>query len=149
MLVEMARRKHIDLKAISMVEMVSACLENLHELVRVEEKADQLLLAADLVAMKTRLRLRDGVDAPVELRRILTMTLAEVPEAFGDRLKELDVWTELFTWAGRSTRGRGGSARSQAAASFVAALEMAREGRVAIRQSEMMGDVGVMRVEVM
>lgn len=219
MLVEMARRRRVDLKAISMVELVSACLESFRELVRIEEKADQLLLAADLVAMKARLltgddaaredeeeelrqqalkleriqrvaallmgrdqlgrevwargapeierdeaqveagdvsileivrayarlRLRDEADAPVELRRILAMTLTEALEALGQRVEELDEWTELFAWAGKSPRGQGVSARSQAAASFVAALEMAREGRVVIRQEKAMAEVALIR----
>lgn len=221
MLVEMARRRRVDLRAISMVGLVSACLENLHEVARIEEKADQLLLAADLVAMKARLltgddaareseeeelrrqalkleriqrvaallmgrdqlgrevwprgapeikcdeaqveagavsildvvrayarlRLRDDVDAPVELRRILAMTLTEALEALGQRVEELDVWTELFGWAGKSARGQGVSARSQAAASFVAALEMARRGEVELRQSDMFGEIEVGRGE--
>lgn len=221
LLVEMARRRRVDLKAISMVELVSACLESLHELVRIEEKADQLLLAADLVAMKARLligddaaqadeeealrqralkleriqrvaamlmgrdqlgrevwgrgapeierdevqveagdvsildvvrayarlRLRDDVDAPVELRRILAMTLRDALEALGERVAELDEWTELFAWAGKSARGQGVSARSQAAASFVAALEMARRGEVEIQQADMFGEIIVGRGE--
>ena len=221
LLVEMARRRRVDLKAISMVELVSACLEALHELVRIEEKADQLLLAADLAAMKARLltgddvaredeedelrrralkleriqrvaallmgqdqlgreiwargapeieraeaqveagevsildvvrayarlRLRDEVDAPVELRRILAMTLTEALELLGQRVEELDEWTELFAWAGKSARGQGVSARSQAAASFVAALEMAKQGEVLIRQDETMGELKLAKVE--
>lgn len=132
LLVEMARHRRVDLKAISMVELVNACLDNLRELARIEEKADQLLRAADLVAMKARLlmgddtvredeeeelrrqalkleraeagevsildvvrayarlRLRDDVDAPMELRRILAMTLTEALEALGQRVEELD-----------------------------------------------------------
>lgn len=217
LLVEMARRRRVDLKAISMVDLVTACLEQIESLTRVEEKADQLLLAADLVSMKARLltgddsaredeeealraralqleriqrvaallmgrdqlgrevwprgapeleqddaqveageisileivrayarlRLRDNADAPVELRRILAMTLREALEALGQRVEELDDWTELFAWAGKSARGQGVSARSQAAASFVAALEMARRGEVEIRQDEAFGEVGV------
>jgi len=208
LLVEMARRRRVDLKAISMVELVSACLDQLSDFTQLEEKADQLLLAADLVAMKARLltgddaaredeeeelrrqalqleriqrvaallmgrdqlgreiwargapeiertetqveagevsildvvrayarlRLRDDVDAPMELRRILAMTLTEALEALGQRVEELDEWTELFAWAGKSARGQGVSARSQAAASFVAALEMARQGEVEVKQ---------------
>lgn len=219
LLVEMARRRRVDLKAISMVELVNACLDTLHEMVRIEEKADQLLLAADLVAMKARLltgdeaaredqedelrrralkleriqrvaallmgrdqlgrevwargapeieraeaqveagevsildvvrayarlRLRDDVDAPMELRRILAMTLTEALEALGQRVDELDQWTELFAWAGQSARGQGVSARSQAAASFVAALEMAKQGEVEIRQSETFGRMELAR----
>lgn len=219
LLVEMARRRRVDLKAISMVELVNACLDTLHEMVRIEEKADQLLLAADLVAMKARLltgddaaregeeedlrrqalkleriqrvaallmgqdqlgrevwargapeiertetqveagevsildvvrayarlRLRDEVDAPVELRRILAMTLTEALEALGQRFDELDEWTELFAWAGQSARGQGVSARSQAAASFVAALEMAKQGEVCIRQTETFGRMELAR----
>ncbi len=221
LLVEMARRRRVDLKAISMVELVSACLDQLSDFTRLEEKADQLLLAADLVAMKARLltgddvaredeedelrrralkleriqrvaallmgrdqlgrevwgrgapeiertetqveagevsildvvrayarlRLRDDVDAPVELRRILAMTLTEALEALGQRVEELDEWTELFAWAGKSARGQGVSARSQAAASFVAALEMARQGEVELRQDEVMGEVKLVKVE--
>lgn len=219
LLVEMARRRRVDLKAISMVELVNACLDTLHEMVRIEEKADQLLLAADLVAMKARLltgdeaaredqedelrqralkleriqrvaallmgrdqlgrevwargapeieraeaqveagevsildvvrayarlRLRDDVDAPMELRRILAMTLTEALEALGQRVDELDEWTELFAWAGQSARGQGVSARSQAAASFVAALEMAKQGEVDIRQTETFGRMELAR----
>lgn len=204
-----------------MDELVNACLDNLRELARIEEKADQLLLAADLVAMKARLlmgddtaredeeeelrrqalkleriqrvaallmgrdqlgrevwargapeieraeaqveagevsildvvrayarlRLRDDVDARMELRRILAMTLTEALEALGQRVEELDEWTELFTWAGKSARGQGVSARSQAAASFVAALEMARRGEVEIVQTHMMGDVHCRKIE--
>ena len=215
----MARRRRVDLKAISMVELVNACLDTLHEMVRIEEKADQLLLAADLVAMKARLltgddaaredqedelrrralkleriqrvaallmgrdqlgrevwargapeieraesqveagevsildvvrayarlRLRDDVDAPMELRRILAMTLTEALEALGQRVDELDEWTELFAWAGQSARGQGVSARSQAAASFVAALEMAKQGEVDIRQTETFGRMELAR----
>ena len=215
LLVEMARRRRVDLKAISMVELVTACLDQLADLTRLEEKADQLLLAADLVAMKARLltgdeaaredeedalraqalkleriqrvaallmgrdqlrrevwprgapeierdemqveagevsildvvrayarlRLRDDADAPVALRRILAMTLTEALEALGARVEELDEWTELFAWAGQSARGQGVSARSQAAASFVAALEMARRGEVEIRQDDAFGRV--------
>jgi segregation and condensation protein A len=217
----MARRRRVDLKAISMVELVSACLEQIETLTRVEEKADQLLLAADLVAMKARLligddaaredeeealrnqvlkleriqrvatllmerdqlgceiwprgapeierdeaqveagevsildvvrayarlRLRDEVDASVELRRILAMTLREALEALCQRVDELDEWTELFAWAGKSARGQGVSARSQAAASFVAALEMAKRGEVEIVQDEVMGDLHCRKIE--
>lgn len=208
LLVELAQRRRFDLKTVSMVELVDACLAALGSLDRVEEKADQLLLAADLALMKSRLmlgaeearadeedalrqqalrlqriqrvaemlmgrdqlgreiwprgapeieraeaqveagevsildvvrayarlRLRDQADAPVELRRILAMTLTEALEALGQRVEELDRWTELFAWAGKSARGKGVSARSQAAASFVAALEMAKQGEVEVKQ---------------
>ena len=220
MLVEMARRRRVDLRAISMVELVSDCLNRIETLTRVEDRADQLLLAADLVAMKARLltgdeaaregeeealrrqalklervqrvaallmdrdrlgreiwprgapeieraeaqaeaddvslldvirayarlRLRDEADAPVELRRILAMTLREALESLGARIDELDDWTELFSWAARSARRQGISARSQAAASFVAALEMAKRGEVELRQEEVFGDVRVGKV---
>ena len=178
MLVEMARRRRVDLGAISMVELVSDCLASLDRHSRIEDRADQLLHAADLIAMKARLltgdpaaqdreedalrqqalklqriqrvaallmgrdrlgrdiwargapeteraeaqaeaddvslldvirayarlRLRDEADAPVELRRILAMTLREALESLGARSDELDYWTELFSWAARSAR---------------------------------------------
>lgn len=222
LLVEMARRRRVDLKAISMVELVNACLDQVETLTRVEEKADQLLLAADLVAMKARLlagddavredeeealrqqalkleriqrvaamlmgqdqlgrevwprgapemernsaqveaddvsildvvrayvrlRLRDDVDAPIELRRIPVMTLREALESLGGRLDELDGRKELFSWAGRCARGPGVSARSQAAASFVAVLELALQGNVEIRQDQATGEVGVTRANI-
>lgn len=55
LLVELAQRRRFDLKTVSMVELVDACLAALGSLDRVEEKADQLLLAADLALMKSRL----------------------------------------------------------------------------------------------
>ena len=217
MLVEMARRRRVDLGAISMVELVSDCLASLDRHSRIEDRADQLLHAADLIAMKARLltgdpaaqgreedalrqqalklqriqrvaallmgrdrlgrdiwargapeieadrwrtapdeitlaavirayadlRLRDETNPPAELRRILAMTLREALENLGARLDELDDWTELFSWAGRSARGRGVTARSQAAASFVAALEMARRGEVELRQQNAFHDVKI------
>ena len=221
MLVDMARRRRVDLRAIPMVELLSDCLESLHQLSRMEDRADQLLLAADLIAMKARLltgdpdrrdqeenalrlqalkllriqrvaallldrdqlgcdvwargapeleadqtamadgditlieiirayarlRLRENADAPMELHRILAMSLREALEALGSRVEELDEWTELFGWAGRSARGLGVTARSQAAASFAAALEMARRGEVEIRQSDLFGEITVGRGE--
>lgn len=217
LLVEMAQRRRIDLSTVSMVDLVDACLSSLAALSRVEDKADQLLLAADLTFMKsrmllgadrdqtneedrlrqqalrlqriqrvaallmgqdqlgreiwprgapelergstvaaaddlslieiirayTRLRLREDAEAPIELRRILAMTLREALDTLGARLEELDDWTELFAWAGQGPRATGVSARSQAAASFVAALEMARRGEVEIRQGEALGEVKV------
>lgn len=216
-LVEMARRRRIDLKAVSMVDLVDACLDSLALFARVEDKAEQLVLAADLTLMKSRLliggederedeeaalrqqalklerihrvaallmghdqlgrdiwargapeleadrnasatadltilevirayarlRLRDEADAPMEVRRILAMTLAEALEKLGARLGELEGWTELFAWAGQGARPKGVSARSQAAASFVAALEMAKQGDVELRQEEAFGTVRV------
>ena len=97
----------------------------------------------DIIRAYARLRLRDGADAPVELHRILAMTLREALEGLGARLHELQDWTELFAWAGQGARADGVSARSQAAASFVAALEMARDGRVELRQREAFGEVSV------
>lgn len=217
LMVEMAQRRRIDLKAVSMVDLVDACLDSLSSLDRVEDKAEQLVLAADLTLMKSRLllgaederedeeealrqqalkldriqriaalliggdqlgreiwprgepeiemdrsvagasdltiieviqayarlRLRDEADAPMDVRRILAMTLAEALAQMGARLEELDGWTELFAWVGQGARPKGVSARSQAAASFVAALEMAKQGDVEIRQDEAFGDVTV------
>lgn len=71
------------------------------------------------------------------------MTLAEALKTLGTWLDELDGWIELFAWAGQGARPKGVSARSQAAASFVAALEMARQGRAEIRQDEAFGEVKV------
>lgn len=223
LLIELAQRQRFDLRTVSMVELVDACLAALGSLDRVEEKADQLLLAADLALMKSRLmlgaedaradeedalrqqalrlqriqrvaemlmgrdqlgreiwprgapelavdevgpavvanedlslidiirayahlRLREEADAPIEIRRILAMTLAEALQSLGARVDELDGWTELFAWAGQGARKPGVTARSQAAASFVAMLEMAREGRVVISQDEAFGDVRVGKV---
>jgi len=217
LMVEMAQRRRIDLKAVSMVDLVTACLDSLSSFDRVEDKAEQLVLAADLTLMKSRLllgaederedeeealrqqalkldrirriaallmggdqlgreiwprgapeinvdrtvagaddlsivdviqayarlRLRDEADAPMEVRRILAMTLAEALAKLGARLEELDGWTELFAWAGQGARPKDASARSQAAASFVAALEMAKQGDVQLRQDEAFGDVKV------
>lgn len=219
-LVEMAQRRRIDLVTVSMLELVTACLDSLSALDRIEDKADQLLLAADLTLMKSRLllgtdpeqtdeedrlrqqalklqriqrvaalmmgrdqlgrdvwargepeleadatvvakddvtlidvirayarmRLRDEAETPIEIRRILAMTLAEALKGLGARLEELDGWTELFAWAGQGARREGISARSQAAASFVAALEMARQGQVEIRQDGAFGEVRVGKV---
>ncbi len=216
----MAQRRRIDLKAVSMVDLVNACLDSLSSFDRVEDKAEQLVLAADLTLMKSRLllgakderedeeealrqqalkldrirriaallmsgdqlgreiwprgapeidvdravvgaddltiveviqayarlRLRDKADAPMEVRRILAMTLAEALKTLGARLEELDGWTELFAWAGQGARPNGASARSQAAASFVAALEMAKQGQVELRQDQAFGDVRVGRL---
>lgn len=217
LLIEMAQRRRVDLKTVSMVDLVDACLATLSSLDRVEDKADQILLAADLTLMKSRLllgaenagsdeedalrqqalrlqriqrvaemmmgrdqlgrevwprgapeletdpavatdkdlslidiirayarlRLRDEAEAPMEIRRILAMTLAEALQSLGGRLDELDEWTELFAWAGQGARPKGTSARSQAAASFVAALEMAKQGQVELRQDEAFGAVRV------
>lgn len=217
LLVEMAQRRRIDLKAVSMVDLVDACLDSLSSFDRVEDKAEQLVLAADLTLMKSRLllgaederedeeealrqqalkldrirriaallmsgdqlgreiwprgapeievdrsitgvddltivdviqayarlRLRDEADAPMEVRRILVMTLAEALAKLGARLEELDGWTELFAWAGQGARPKGVSARSQAAASFVAALEMAKQGDVELRQDQAFGVVKI------
>lgn len=71
------------------------------------------------------------------------MTLAQALKTFGARLQELDDWTELFAWAGQGARPKGASARSQAAANFVAALEMARQGELEIRQDVAFGAVRV------
>ncbi len=218
-LVEMAQRRRIDLVTVSMVELVTACLNSLSALDRIEDKADQLLLAADLALMKSRLllgtdpeqtdeedrlrqqalklqriqrvaalmmgreqlgrdvwargepelevdaavvakdgftlidvirayarlRLRDEAETPIEIRRILAMTLAEALKGLGARLEELDGWTELFAWAGQGARREGVSARSQAAASFVAALEMVKQGDVQLSQDGAFGDVEVTR----
>lgn len=57
LLVDLAQRRRIDLKAVSMVELVDACLASLGSMTRIEDKADQLLLAADLTLMKSRLLL--------------------------------------------------------------------------------------------
>lgn len=223
LLVELAQRRRFDLKTVSMVDLVDACLAALGSLDRVEEKADQLLLAADLALMKSRLllgaedaradeedalrqqalrlqriqrvaemlmgrdqlgrelwprgapeleadraeaavvadedlslidiirayahlRLRDEADAPIEIRRILAMTLSEALQSLGARVDELEGWTELFAWAGQGARQPGVSARSQAAASFVAMLEMARQGQVEIRQDGAFGEVRVGKV---
>ncbi len=99
----------------------------------------------DIVRAYARLRLQGEADAPVEQRRILAMTLRDALEALGQRVGELDEWTELFAWAGQSARGQGVSARSQAAASFVAALEMARRGEVELKQDGAFKDVRVSR----
>lgn len=218
-LVEMAQRRRIDLATVSMVELVTACLDSLSALNRIEDKADQLLLAADLTLMKSRLllgtdpeqtdeedrlrqqalklqriqrvavlmmgrdqlgrdvwprgepeleadatvvakdevtlidvirayarlRLRDEAETPIEIRRILAMTMAEALKCLGARLEELDGWTELFAWAGQEARRESVSARSQAAASFVAALEIAKQGEVEIRQDSAFGEVRVLR----
>ncbi len=214
----MAQRRRIDLVTVSMLELVTACLDSLSALDRIEDKADQLLLAADLTLMKSRLllgtdpeqadeedrlrqqalklqriqrvaalmmgrdqlgrdvwargepeleadatvvakddvtlidvirayarlRLRDEAETPIEIRRILAMTLAEALKGLGARLEELDGWTELFAWAGQGARCEGVSARSQAAASFVAALEMVKQGDVKLSQD---GAFGELRVE--
>jgi len=215
MLVEMAQRRRIDLREVSLVDLVDACIASLSTIARIEDKADQLLLIADLALMKSRLllggenggadeedalrqqalklqriqrvaamlmgrdqlgheiwargepeletgsaiqtaddltiidivqayarlRLRDEADARIEMRRILAMTLAEALESLGARLEELDGWTELFSWAGQGARPKGVSARSQAAASFVAALEMVKQGSVEISQDGAFGEV--------
>jgi len=220
-LVEMAQRRRIDLVTVSMLELVTACLDSLSALDRIEDKADQLLLAADLTLMKSRLllgtdpeqmdeedrlrqqalklqriqrvaalmmgrdqlgrdvwargepeleadptvvakddvtlidvirayarlrlRLRDEAETPIEIRSILAMTLAEALKGLGARLEELDGWTELFAWAGQEARREGVSARSQAAASFVAALEMVKQGEVELWQDSAFGEVRVLR----
>ena len=92
-----------------------------------------------LLDIMRRLRLSDEADA----RRILAMTQREVQEASETRFEELNDWTELFARAGKSARGQGVSARSQAAASFVAALEMASSWEVEIRQDRAFGVVKV------
>lgn len=55
LLIEMAQRRRIDLKAVSMLDLVNACLDSLSSFDRVEDKAEQLVLAADLTLMKSRL----------------------------------------------------------------------------------------------
>lgn len=219
MLVDMAQRRRIDLREVSLVDLVDACIASLSAIARVEDKADQLLLVADLALMKSRLllggegehideenalrqqalklqriqrvaaslmgrdqlgrevwprgapeletgytigsagdlsvidivrayarlRLRDEADAPIEMRRILAMTLAEALESLGGRLEELEGWTELFAWAGQGARPKGVSARNQAAASFVAALEMVKQGDVQLSQDGAFGEVEVTR----
>lgn len=222
MLVEMAQRRRIDLREVSLVDLVDACIASLSAIARVEDKADQLLLIADLALMKSRLllggedgeadeedalrqqalklqriqrlaamlmgrdqlgheiwargepkletgpaiqtsddlsiidivqayvrlRLRDEVDAPIEVRRILAMTLVEALESLGARLEEVDGWTELFAWAGQGARPKGVSARSQAAASFVAALEMVKEGTVEISQESAFENVKIVATDI-
>ncbi len=223
MLVEMAQRRRIDLREVSLVDLVDACIASLSAFARVEDKADQLLLVADLALMKSRLllggegecgdeedtlrqqalklqriqrvaamlmgrdqlgheiwargepeletgrtrqtsddltiidivqayahlRLRDEADAPIEVRRILAMTLAEALESLGARLEELDGWTELFAWASQGVRRKGVSARSQAAASFVAALELVKQGDAQLSQDGAFGEVKVTRMALL
>lgn len=80
------------------------------------------------------LRLRDEAKTPLQLRKILVMTLREAFERLGAKLEFNRDWAGLFDLA----RGPVIEAhpRSVAAASLIAALEMARQGMVEIRQRE-------------
>lgn len=109
--------------------------ERLAAFVRTESALDLLTL----VRAYADIRLQGEPQAPLELKRILAMSVREarplVDEAVaGGR----GAWVELFAATGAADRRRGGSAskRSVAAASFAAALEMARRGEVIIRQDE-------------
>ncbi len=85
----------------------------------------------DLIRTYARLRLTAEADAPLEIRRILAMTMGEALATLGGRLEKLDEWTALAPLM----KGQGEvSARSRVAASLMAALEMVRRGEVEIRQ---------------
>ena len=111
-------------------------------LVRAEEGEIDLL---GLVRAYARIRLRDDAETPLELRRVLAMTLKEGLEALGIALPHDGEWADLVSLASAVPRGAGVSRRSAIAAGFVAALEMARTGEAEISQAETFGKLIVRR----
>ena len=100
----------------------------------------------ELVRAYARLQIIENADAPLEIRRIFAMTLKEGLEALGHALPADGEWADLVALAGAARRGRGVSRKSAIAANFVAALEMAREGRVELKQDETLGRLVLRRM---
>ena len=85
LLLDEARRRRVDLAKISMTALVDACLARLAEIPSTAEKADQLVIAAALTELKSRLLLpeaerEDGEDEAAALLRARLATLARVRE---------------------------------------------------------------------
>ncbi|MEL7464833.1 MAG: segregation/condensation protein A [Pseudomonadota bacterium] len=107
-----------------------------------------------LVRAYARLRLSEEAGAPLEVRKVLAMTLREALEALGAALEGED-WADLgsLMWGasvrvGDERRSREVGARSRLAAGFAAALELARTGSAEIREDGR-GGVQVRRRERM
>lgn len=98
-----------------------------------ERRVEWTATLLDLTRAYARLRTRDEF-RPFVFDRRDVLTMEEALERLAALLGEMPDWAELVQWLPEGWRGDPARRRSATAATFAASLELARQGRIELRQ---------------
>jgi segregation and condensation protein A len=100
----------------------------------------------DLMQAYARIRTRDEF-RPWAFDRQSVYTMEEALERMRGMIGFAGTWTDISVYLPEGWRAEPGRRRSATAATFAATLELAREGRIEIRQEETFAPIEVRRLE--
>ncbi|MCX7889585.1 MAG: segregation/condensation protein A [Rhodobacteraceae bacterium] len=96
----------------------------------------------DLMQAYARIRTRDEF-RPYALDRVSVYTMEEALERLRGLIGFAGQWVDLMSWLPDGWTGDPERRRSATAATFAASLELAREGRIELRQGELFAPISV------
>jgi segregation and condensation protein A len=114
--------------------------EDVTRIRRVEHAATLL----DLMQAYARIRTRDEF-RPYAMDRVSVFTMEEALDRLRGLIGYAGDWVDLMSWLPEGWSADPGRRRSATAATFAASLELAREGRIEIRQAETFAPIRVRR----